>query len=106
MWQGTIIWDDPADEDGNIAHIDLHDITPDEVLDVLLAREQPDELSESTGLPIVFGFASTGKYLAVVYEDFGNARRPDIVEAFHATRLSSLSLGVFCTSSSASVMPA
>lgn len=85
MWQGTVIWDDPDDADGNIAHIDLHGITPDEVLDVLLARETADEFSETTGLPMVFGPCSSGKYIAVVYEEYDeHTRRP--VTAYEVPR--------------------
>ncbi len=85
MWQGTVIWDDPDDAEGNIAHIDQHGITADEVLDVLLAKEAADEISESTGLPIVFGPTSLGKYIAVVYEEYDDqTRRP--VTAYEVPR--------------------
>jgi hypothetical protein len=62
-----IIWDLDDDPDGNVAHIDEHGVTKDEVRDVL---ENPlgTETSRSSGRPIVFGVTSTGKSIAVVYE--------------------------------------
>ena len=45
-----------------------HDITTDEVEDVLCS---PDELdrSTSTGRPIAFGYTRAGRYIAVVVEE-------------------------------------
>ena len=44
--------------------------------------------------------------LACGRDRVGNVSRPDILEAFHATRLSLASLRLFCTSITASVIPA
>ncbi|MBY0458110.1 MAG: hypothetical protein K2V38_12280 [Gemmataceae bacterium] len=64
-----VIWDDPGDPAGNWAHIFLrHDVTKDEVEEVL-RHPRRRALSRSTGWPICFGWTSTGKYLAVVFED-------------------------------------
>ena len=62
-----IIWDLDEDPEGNVAHIDGHGITKDEVREVL-CDPIAKETSRSSGRPIAFGFTSTGKSLAVVYE--------------------------------------
>lgn len=62
-----IIWDLDDDPDGNVAHIDEYGITKDEAEEVL--RDPLSEsVSRSSGSPIAFGFTSTGKSIAVVYE--------------------------------------
>lgn len=60
-----IIWD--PEPGGNIEHIAEHDLTPEDVEDVLFDPVGHDR-SRSSGLPIVFGFTSDGRYIAVVYE--------------------------------------
>jgi hypothetical protein len=61
-----IIWDLPEDPDGNVQHIAAHDITIEEVEEVLLDRNSEDTISRSSGRPITFGYTSSGRYLAVV----------------------------------------
>jgi hypothetical protein len=64
-----IIWDLPDDPDGNYVHItDGHDVTIEEVEEVLLDPNSETDVSRSSGNLIVFGWTSTGKYIAVVYE--------------------------------------
>jgi uncharacterized DUF497 family protein len=63
-----IIWDVPEDPDGNVQHIAAHDITIEEVEEVLLDRNSEDTISRSSGRPITFGYTSSGRYLAVVWE--------------------------------------
>jgi hypothetical protein len=62
-----IIWDLGDDLDGNVAHIEEHGITQDEVAEVL-RRPLSDGISRSSGRPIAFGITSSGKPIAVVYE--------------------------------------
>jgi uncharacterized DUF497 family protein len=59
------IWE--LTEDGNVAHIAEHGLTPDDVEPIVL---NPDRfgVSRSTGRPIAFGETSDGRYVAVVYE--------------------------------------
>lgn len=52
---------------GNLEHIADHDMTPDDVEDVLYDPLGHD-VSRSTGRLIVYGFTLTGRYIAVVYE--------------------------------------
>jgi hypothetical protein len=68
MGYTTIIWDLDDDPDGNVQHIAEHDLTKDEVDDVL-AEPQARSISRSSGLPIVFGTTSTGRFIAVVFEE-------------------------------------
>ena len=62
------IWDLDDDPAGNVRHIAEHDITKEEVEEVL---ENPAglEKSRSSGRPIAFGETSTGRIIAVVYEE-------------------------------------
>jgi uncharacterized DUF497 family protein len=55
-------------EGGNIEHIADHGVSQDEVEEVV---QNPDrvETSRSSGRPIAFGYTTSGKYLAVVYEE-------------------------------------
>jgi len=64
----TILWDLDEDEEGNVQHIAQHGVTKEEVEEVL---ESPagTVVSRSSGRPIVFGETSTGRLLAVVYEE-------------------------------------
>ena len=66
--EATIIWDLEDDPDGNVEHIREHDVSIEEAEEVLLDSRSSRALSRSSGLPTVFGWTSTGRYLAVVYE--------------------------------------
>jgi uncharacterized DUF497 family protein len=63
-----IVWDLEDEPDGNVQHIAEHDITMDEVEEVLTNRNWVADESRSSGRPIVFGYTSTGKHIAVVFE--------------------------------------
>jgi uncharacterized DUF497 family protein len=58
------------DEDGNVAHIAEHGLTPEDGNAVMMA---PDEtgVSRSSGRPIAFGYTPDGRYICVVYEEIG-----------------------------------
>jgi hypothetical protein len=64
----TIIWDLEDDPDGNVRHLQEHDVTIEEAEEVLLDRRSGRAVSRSSGLPTAFGWTSTGRHLAVVYE--------------------------------------
>lgn len=68
MFDVIMIWDLPNDPDGNVQHIVGHDVTIEEVEEVLLDRDSEDTTSRSSGRPITFGYTSSGRYLAVVWE--------------------------------------
>ena len=72
MYIDLIVWDAEDDPDGNFQHIvRAGEITADEVEEVLFnhGSDQPDAYSDATGNPIIFGTTSTGKRIAVVYND-------------------------------------
>ena len=60
-----IIWND--EPDGNVDHIFEHDLTPQDV-EFLLENPHAESVSDSSGLPCVFGFTEDGRYIIVVYE--------------------------------------
>ncbi|HUP78578.1 MAG TPA: DUF4258 domain-containing protein [Pirellula sp.] len=60
-----IIWND--EPDGNIQHIAEHDISIEDVEEVLFNPIHRD-VSRSSSNPIVFGFTPDGRYILVVYE--------------------------------------
>ena len=60
-----VIWN--PEPGGNIEHIAEHDLTPENVEDVLFDPAGHDR-SRSSGLPMVFGFTSGGRYIVVIYE--------------------------------------
>ena len=62
----TIIWDLDEDPEGNVQHIAEHDLTKEEVEEVLVDPERRGK-SRSSGLPIVFGTTSTGRFIAVIF---------------------------------------
>ena len=64
----TIIWDLEHDLDGNVQHLLEHDVTIQEAEEVLLDPQSSRAVSRSSGLPTAFGWTSTGRHLAVVYE--------------------------------------
>jgi hypothetical protein len=67
--QVAVIWDLEDDPDGNYVHIVVeHDITQDEVDDVICDPSNSTIESDSSGRPITFGWTQTGRYLAVVWE--------------------------------------
>ena len=66
--EATIIWDLPGDPEGNVQHLREHDVSIEEAEQVLLGPHSSRGLSRSSGLPTAFGWTSTGRYLAVVYE--------------------------------------
>jgi hypothetical protein len=61
-------WDEEDDPRGNVQHIGLNGLVPEEVEDVLYDPDAQDDLSRSTGRPARFGWTSTGKHIIVVYE--------------------------------------
>jgi hypothetical protein len=55
MDEPHIVWDLDDDPDGNVQHMALHDVSPEEVEDVLLARESQTTRSRSSGERLTFG---------------------------------------------------
>jgi hypothetical protein len=63
-----VAWDMEDDPQGNVQHIAEHGITMEEVEEVLLDENNPVGESRSSGLPITTGETSTGKRIAVIWE--------------------------------------
>lgn len=70
-----IIWDDEDDPDGNVEHIAEHGLSIDDVEHVL-GNPASRGTSNSTGLPVVWGYTADLVYIIVVYEqiDVGTIR--------------------------------
>ena len=65
-----VIWDLPDNPEGNYRRIiDNHDVTAEEVEEILRDPDSEQTFSRSSGRPIVYGWTSTGKFVAVVYEE-------------------------------------
>src|SRR5262249_45004422 len=69
MADEVFIWDLEDDPEGNVQHIAEHDVTQEEVEEVLRDNHGKGTFSHSSGLPITFGWTVTGKYIALVYEE-------------------------------------
>lgn len=65
MLHVEVIWSEG--EDGNIAHLAQHGVTPNEAAYVLRHPLAYDK-SRSSGRPVVFGYTKSGRKLAVVFE--------------------------------------
>jgi uncharacterized DUF497 family protein len=61
-----ILWDDPADPEGNVQHISEHGLAIEDVEDVL-ENHSSEGVSASTGLPCMWGYTHEGIYIIVVY---------------------------------------
>lgn len=63
-----VIWDLDDDADGNVQHIAEHEISIDDVEDVLFGVDGMTTISRSSGHRITFGYTRHGEYIAVVWE--------------------------------------
>ncbi|HEY2250219.1 MAG TPA: hypothetical protein VGH74_04120 [Planctomycetaceae bacterium] len=61
-----VIWDPTPD--GNVEHVEEHDLTTDEV-DFVLENHERTGISRSSNRPCVFGHTQDGRYIVVVYEE-------------------------------------
>ncbi len=61
-------WDEDDDPRGNIQHIALNGLVPEEVEDVLLRPGLPRRREPPDGGPARFGWTLTGKHIIVVHE--------------------------------------
>lgn len=70
FWR-DIFWNE--EPGGNVGHIAEHGLTPEDVEGVVFNPVAKEE-SRSSGLPIVYGLTSDGRYILVVYEEIGFIR--------------------------------
>jgi hypothetical protein len=68
MIDAIVAWDMEEDAQGNVQHVAQHGITMEEVEEVLLNENNPVGESRTSGRPVTFGETSTGKRIAVVWE--------------------------------------
>ena len=64
----SVIWDEDDDPDGNVAHIAEHDISIDEVEDVLDNPRNRTGPSNHAGRMLTCGETGTGRFLCVARE--------------------------------------
>ena len=62
-----IIWDLPEEPEGNIQYVAEHDVTPEEVDEVLRSPTSRTDVTRTTGREITFGYTSEGRYIAVIW---------------------------------------
>jgi len=67
-----ILWDLEDDPDGNVQHIAEHDVSREEVEDVVLHPHTLDR-SRSTGRQIAIGETSMGRMLIVVFDELDDS---------------------------------
>jgi hypothetical protein len=76
MFRPIVLWDLEDDPKGNFVHIVIeHDISQDEVEEVIGNPKNPTISSDSSGRPLTFGWTSTGRYIAVIWEDVADDPR-------------------------------
>ena len=64
----SIIWDLDDEPTGNVRHIAEHGISREEAEEVIKANHAKSIFSKTSGNPITFGWTSTGRHIAVVWE--------------------------------------
>jgi uncharacterized DUF497 family protein len=68
MQYSSFIWDPDDDPNGNVQHIAEHDLTIEDIEEVL-AEPVSEGASKSSGLPAVWGYAPDGRFILVVFEE-------------------------------------
>jgi len=64
-----ILWDLEDDPDGNVQHIAANGVTVEEYVEVSCGNCERASVSRESGRPITFGWTSTGKHIAVVWDE-------------------------------------
>lgn len=64
----SIIWDLDDDPNGNVQHCAEHGVTKEEVEEAI---ENPidEDVSRSSGRPVLFGETSSGRHIMIVYDE-------------------------------------
>jgi uncharacterized DUF497 family protein len=63
----AIIWDLDDDPDGNVQHCAEHGVSQEEIEEVF-EDVSDEDVSASSGRPVVFGDTRAGRHLMVVYD--------------------------------------
>jgi hypothetical protein len=64
-----ILWDLEDEPEGNVRHIAANGVTVEEYAEVFAANYGSATISRESGRPITFGWTSTGKHIAVVWDE-------------------------------------
>jgi hypothetical protein len=64
-----ILWDLEDDSGGNVQHIAVNGVSVEEYVEVFAENYQRATISRESGRPITFGWTSTGKHIAVVWDE-------------------------------------
>jgi uncharacterized DUF497 family protein len=64
----SIVWDLDDDPDGNVQHCAAHGVSKEDVEEVF-ENAMDEDISRSSGRPVVFGDTSAGRHLMVVFEE-------------------------------------
>ncbi len=67
MRYSRFFWDNDDDPDGNVQHVAEHDLTVEDIEEVLVAPVSEGH-SSSSGLPAVWGYVPDGRFIIVVFE--------------------------------------
>ena len=62
-----IIWDLDDDPEGNVQHCGEHGVTKEEVEEIF-ENSNDEDLSHSSGRPVIFGDTAAGRHLMVAYD--------------------------------------
>ena len=68
MTRFLLVWDLEDEPEGNVRHIAEHGITQEEVEEVLNDPGTSFGVSQSSGLPMAFGWTLAGRHLTIVFE--------------------------------------
>jgi uncharacterized DUF497 family protein len=68
MPYNSIIWDLDDDPEGNVQHCDEHGVSKEEVEEVFQSATDED-VSRSSGRPVIFGDTDAGRHLIVIFEE-------------------------------------
>ena len=80
----SIIWDLDDDPNGNVHHCAQHGVTKEEV-EAVFRNVTDEDVSRSSGRPVIFGDTSTGRHLMVVYDEI-DARTVYPITAYEVPR--------------------
>ena len=64
----SIVWDLDDDPAGNVQHCASHGVTKEEV-EAVFRNVTDEDVSRSSGRPVVFGDTRAGRHLMVVYDE-------------------------------------
>lgn len=64
----SIVWDLDDDPNGNVRHCAAHGVAKEEV-EAVFRNVTDEDVSRSSGRPVVFGDTKTGRRLMVVYDE-------------------------------------